>query len=142
MKANQLENNPQLARFLQRHSILYVCISRMCSQSHQALENSGYHLDIVGKFSSYDFNFTVFEKPVGCISTDTKMILQSHPNPTSDNPSTMSTETALCSANDGDGCGGYFILKQSAGLCAKCTKLATLAEGTSEFVQWSVSARL
>ena len=44
----------------------------------------------------------------------------------------------FCLSNDGDGCGGLFPNKTSEGLCAKCTKLSTLCEGTPEYTMWKV----
>ena len=44
----------------------------------------------------------------------------------------------FCESNSGDGCGRSFLNKSSVGLCAKCTKLASLEEGTPEYNQWKV----
>jgi hypothetical protein len=47
----------------------------------------------------------------------------------------------ICDSETGDGCGVFFSRKVSPGLCAKCTKLATLVEGSPEYVQWKVRIR-
>ena len=45
---------------------------------------------------------------------------------------------AVCGDDDGNGCGLYFPLKAEVGLCAKCTKLLTLEEGTPMYAQRKV----
>ncbi|EDR04435.1 uncharacterized protein LACBIDRAFT_330566 [Laccaria bicolor S238N-H82] len=42
----------------------------------------------------------------------------------------------FCGTDTGDGCGRSFPNKSSPGLCAKCTKLASLTEGSPEYDQW------
>lgn len=44
----------------------------------------------------------------------------------------------LCQNNDGDGCGEMFGNKSSIGLCAKCSKLATLKDDSLEYAAWLV----
>jgi hypothetical protein len=44
----------------------------------------------------------------------------------------------FCESGSGDGCGRSFPKKSSLGLCAKCTKLASLDEGSPEYAQWKV----
>lgn len=42
----------------------------------------------------------------------------------------------LCHSEDGDGCGGHFVNKKTPGLCAKCSKLASLSDKPSELEKW------
>jgi len=44
----------------------------------------------------------------------------------------------ICDSETGDGCGVFFARKASPGLCAKCTMLAILDEGSPEYIQWKV----
>ena len=48
----------------------------------------------------------------------------------------------FCESGSGDGCGRSFPKKSSLGLCAKCTKLASLDEESPEYTQWKVRLRL
>lgn len=45
-------------------------------------------------------------------------------------------------ADDGLGCGLSFSNKTTHGLCAKCTKLAALEDGSVEYVNWQVCLSL
>ncbi|KAF8886423.1 kinase-like domain-containing protein [Gymnopilus junonius] len=42
----------------------------------------------------------------------------------------------FCGSDTGDGCGRSFPNKSSPGLCAKCTKLASFSDGSTEYEQW------
>ncbi|KAF8963109.1 kinase-like domain-containing protein [Flammula alnicola] len=42
----------------------------------------------------------------------------------------------ICDSEAGDGCGLFFPRKVSPGLCAKCSKLASLDEASPDYAQW------
>jgi hypothetical protein len=62
------------------------------------------------------------------------------PNLTTATQLSPMSDIDLCHSvsDSGDGCGGIFPLKTSAGLCAKCQKLATLELDSPEYSSWKV----